>query len=109
MDKYITQGLKEDIKEIKGDIKLNSVNISKIFTAQAQINQRLQDHVENINEKLNGNGQDGLIKSVKKLQVAESERVGRNKLFMAAVGSGWLVTIFMLIFQLLRDGVIHKP
>lgn len=57
-----------------------------------------------IRKEIEGNGKEGLIKETKRNTDFRIESQTKTKMWMYAIGSGWLVTIMIIILQII--GVI---
>ena len=75
-------------------------DISKIYTQMATV----ANDVKWIKSAIQGNGEEGLIKETKKNTNFRIESQTKSKMLMYAIGSGWAVTILLVILQIV--GVI---
>jgi hypothetical protein len=89
--KYQNGQLREDIHEIKADVKEANKNISRLYEEQGKFKQILQ-----------GNGSEGLTKKVRRHETFMNQAIGRNNFIKYAIGGGWLVTIILLIITLVQ-------
>jgi hypothetical protein len=93
--RYVDNGLKEDIKEIKKDLKENTKATARLYTIQATTNQKLSDHIIHSQELVDNN-----LPVVKKNKSRLDKIEGRDNLIKNLVGAGWLVTIITFVLSI---------
>lgn len=91
---YIDGELKNNIKEIRDDLKNLNANISKLFEEQGKLKHTVY-----------GNGEKGLCTKVDTHEEYIQQQTGQGRLVTLAIGSGWLVTLLLLLVEFFKDKI----